>query len=92
MELWILFGSFTILLLIGMPVAFCLGVSSLLTVLYMDLPPIIVFQQITTPGVADPHRVGVAFDTLEWPTGPEADWYMAGMKGAWMLTYGGPTQ
>ena len=47
---------------------------------------IIVFQQITTPGVADPHRVGVAFGTLEWPTGPEADWYMAGMHGAWALT------
>jgi hypothetical protein len=53
---------------------------------------IIVFQQITTLGVADPHRVGVAFDTLEWPAGIEADWYMAGTNGAWALTYGGPTQ
>jgi tripartite ATP-independent transporter DctM subunit len=48
MEIWILFASFTILLLIGMPVAFCLGISSLLTVLYMDLPPIVVFQQINS--------------------------------------------
>ena len=54
-------------------------------------PFIIVFQQITTPGVADPHRVGVAFGTLEWPKGPEADWYMAGMHGSWALTYAGPT-
>ena len=55
-------------------------------------PFIIVFQQITTPGVAEPHRVGVAFDTLDWPAGPEAYWYMAGMNGAWALTYGGSTQ
>jgi tripartite ATP-independent transporter DctM subunit len=48
MELWILFGSFTVLLLIGMPVAFCLGIASLATVLYMDLPPIVVFQQINS--------------------------------------------
>jgi tripartite ATP-independent transporter DctM subunit len=48
MELWILFGSFTVLLLIGMPVAFCLGVSSLLTVLWMGIPPVIVFQQINS--------------------------------------------
>ncbi len=54
-------------------------------------PFVIVFQQITTPRVAEPHRVGVAFDTLVWPTGPEADWYMAGMHGAWALTYAGPT-
>jgi hypothetical protein len=55
-------------------------------------PFIIVFQEITTPGVAEPHRMGVAFDALVWPTGPEAYWYMAGMNGAWALTYGGPTQ
>ena len=35
MELWVLFGVFTLLLLIGTPVAFCLGVASLATVLYM---------------------------------------------------------
>jgi tripartite ATP-independent transporter DctM subunit len=48
MELAILFGSFTLLLLMGMPIAFCLGVSSLLTVLYMDLPPVVVFQQMNS--------------------------------------------
>ncbi|MGR3494016.1 TRAP transporter large permease [Citreimonas sp.] len=48
MELWILFGSFTVLLLIGTPVAFCLGVSSFATVLYMGLPPIVVFQRLNS--------------------------------------------
>ncbi len=46
MELLILFGTFTLLLLIGTPVAFCLGTASLATVLYMDIPPVIVFQRL----------------------------------------------
>ncbi|MBE3638204.1 TRAP transporter large permease [Mangrovicoccus algicola] len=48
MELWILFGSFAFLLLIGTPVAFCLGVSSFFTVLYMGLPPVVVFQRLNS--------------------------------------------
>ncbi|OZA91426.1 MAG: C4-dicarboxylate ABC transporter permease, partial [Azorhizobium sp. 39-67-5] len=48
MAITILFGAFTLLLLIGMPVAFCLGLASLATVLYMGLPPIVVFQQINS--------------------------------------------
>lgn len=48
MELWVLFGSFAVLLLIGMPVAFCLGISSLATVLYLGLPPMIVFQRLNS--------------------------------------------
>ena len=48
MELWILFGSFAVLLLIGTPVAFCLGISSLLTVLYLGMPPVIVFQRLNS--------------------------------------------
>lgn len=48
MELWLLFGSFTVLLLIGTPVAYCLGAASLLTVLYMELPPIVVFQRMNS--------------------------------------------
>lgn len=48
MELWILFGTFTVLMFIGTPIAFCLGLSALATALYMDLPPLIVFQQINT--------------------------------------------
>ncbi|MBA4205217.1 MAG: C4-dicarboxylate ABC transporter permease, partial [Polymorphum sp.] len=48
MELWILFGSFAVLLLIGTPVAFCLGISSLMTVLYLGMPPVIVFQRLNS--------------------------------------------
>jgi tripartite ATP-independent transporter DctM subunit len=47
-ELWILFGVFSLLLLIGTPVAFCLGIASLATVLWMGLPPVVVFQQINS--------------------------------------------
>ncbi|MFN3613496.1 MAG: TRAP transporter large permease [Rubrimonas sp.] len=48
MELYVLFGTFTGLLLIGTPVAFCLGVASLATVLYLGIPPLIVFQQLNS--------------------------------------------
>ncbi|MCJ7996470.1 TRAP transporter large permease [Rhizobium cremeum] len=44
----ILFGSFTVLMMIGMPIAFCLGISSLATALYLGLPPIVVFQQMNS--------------------------------------------
>ena len=48
MDITILFGSFTLLLLMGVPVAFCLGISSLATVVYMGIPPVVVFQQMST--------------------------------------------
>lgn len=48
MELWVLFGTFTVLMFLGTPIAFCLGLSSLATVLYMGMPPLIVFQQINS--------------------------------------------
>ncbi|MEM5494890.1 TRAP transporter large permease [Hoeflea sp. AS16] len=48
MELWVLFGSFVVLLLIGTPVAFCLGVSSFATIAYMGLPPVVVFQRMNS--------------------------------------------
>lgn len=48
METFILFATFTVLLLIGTPVAFCLGASALATVLYMGLPPMIVFQRLNS--------------------------------------------
>ena len=48
MELTLLLGSFTLLLLIGLPVAFCLGAAAFATVLYMDLPPVVVFQQLAS--------------------------------------------
>jgi tripartite ATP-independent transporter DctM subunit len=47
-ELWVLFGTFTLLLLMGTPIAFCLGLSSLATVLYMGIPPVVVFQQMNS--------------------------------------------
>lgn len=48
MAITVLFGVFSVLLLIGTPVAFCLGLASLATVIYMGLPPIVVFQQINS--------------------------------------------
>ncbi|TWF54452.1 TRAP transporter large permease [Neorhizobium alkalisoli] len=44
----ILFGSFTFLMIIGMPIAFCLGIASFATILYMGLPPIVIFQQMNS--------------------------------------------
>lgn len=46
MEITVLLGSFALLLLIGTPVAFALGASAFVTVLYMDLPAVVVFQQL----------------------------------------------
>lgn len=48
MEVLILFGVFTLLMLIGTPIAFCLGVASFATVLYMGLPPLVVFQRLNS--------------------------------------------
>jgi tripartite ATP-independent transporter DctM subunit len=48
MELWILFGVFTVLMFIGMPIAFCLGIASFATILYMGLPPLVIFQQMNS--------------------------------------------
>ncbi|WP_159993761.1 TRAP transporter large permease [Roseomonas sp. 18066] len=48
MEITLLMGSFVLLLLIGTPVAFALGIAAFVTVLYMDLPAIVVFQQISS--------------------------------------------
>ncbi|RUT30063.1 TRAP transporter large permease [Arsenicitalea aurantiaca] len=46
MELVVLFSTFVFLLLIGTPVAFCLGVASFATVLYIGLPPLVIFQRL----------------------------------------------
>lgn len=48
MELTILFATFAGLLLIGTPVAWCLGASAFATILYMGLPPVVVFQRINS--------------------------------------------
>ncbi|GAA3874196.1 TRAP transporter large permease [Celeribacter arenosi] len=47
-ELAVLFGTFSFLLLIGTPVAFCLGVSSFATIAYIGLPPVVVFQRLNS--------------------------------------------
>jgi len=46
LTLIVLFGTFIVLLLLGVPIAFTLGLSSLVTVMYMDLPPLVVFQRM----------------------------------------------
>lgn len=48
MALWILFGVFAVLMCIGMPIAFCLGIASFATILYMGLPPLVIFQQMNS--------------------------------------------
>jgi tripartite ATP-independent transporter DctM subunit len=48
MELTILFGVFAVLLLIGTPIAFCLGIASVATITYMDLPAAVIFQQMNS--------------------------------------------
>lgn len=44
----VLFGTLVILMLIGTPIAFCLGVASFATILYLGLPPLVVFQQLNS--------------------------------------------
>ena len=48
MELIVLFGTFTVLLFLGVPIAVTLGAASMACVLYMDLPPMIVFQRMAS--------------------------------------------
>ncbi|MFT4180186.1 MAG: TRAP transporter large permease [Thermomonas sp.] len=47
MAMAILLGSFVALLLLGVPVAFALAVSALATLLYLDLPAIVLVQQVS---------------------------------------------
>jgi tripartite ATP-independent transporter DctM subunit len=44
----ILFGVFTVLMLIGTPIAFCLGAASFATIVFMGLPPLVIFQQMNS--------------------------------------------
>lgn len=46
MTLIILLTAFVILLAIGMPIAFCLALSSLAAILYLDLSPLVVLQRM----------------------------------------------
>lgn len=44
----VLFGTLIILMLIGTPIAFCLGIASFMAILYLGLPPLVVFQQMNS--------------------------------------------
>ncbi len=46
MEFVILFGLFAVLLVLGVPVAFSLLAATVATVIYLAVPPIVVFQQM----------------------------------------------
>ena len=48
MEYWILFGVFTLLMVIGTPIAYCLGIASFATIIYLGRPAIVVFQQLNS--------------------------------------------
>jgi len=47
MAIAILFGVFALLLAVGVPVAFSLALAALATLLYIDLSPLVLVQQIT---------------------------------------------
>ncbi|PNR94107.1 membrane protein [Petrotoga sp. HWH.PT.55.6.1] len=44
----VLIGSFFLLMFLNVPIAFSLGISSVITVWYLDLPTIIIFQKMLT--------------------------------------------
>ncbi|MDP3404260.1 MAG: TRAP transporter large permease [Brevundimonas sp.] len=46
MELTLLLGLLALLLIIGVPVAFALGLASLATFIFMDIAPVVAFQRI----------------------------------------------
>ena len=46
MDLLILFGALIILLMIGVPVAFSLGLASLAAMVYLDIPLVVAFQRM----------------------------------------------
>ncbi|NGP18336.1 TRAP transporter large permease [Devosia aurantiaca] len=48
MEYWILFGVFTVLMMVGTPIAFCLGIASFATIVYLGRPAMVVFQQLNS--------------------------------------------
>ncbi len=48
MEYWLLFGVFGLLMIVGTPIAFSLGIASFATIVYLGRPPIVVFQQLNS--------------------------------------------
>lgn len=47
MDALILIGSFIAMIIAGVPIAFALGLSSLMTVMYLDIPLIVVLQKMS---------------------------------------------
>ncbi len=45
--IYVLLGSFLALIVIGVPIAYSLGISSIITMVYLELPIIVVFQKIS---------------------------------------------
>ena len=70
MALCVLFGTFVLLLIIGTPIAFCLGVASFATIIVLGLPPVVVFQRLNS-GVSVFSLMAIPFFLLagEWFTG-----------------------
>ncbi len=48
MEYWVLFGVFGLLMVVGTPIAFSLGIASFATIVYLGRPPVVVFQQLNS--------------------------------------------
>ena len=48
MEYWVLFGVFGFLMVVGTPIAFCLGIASFATIVYIGRPPVVVVQQLNS--------------------------------------------
>lgn len=46
MEMVVLFGAFLALLIMGVPVAFCLGLSAIATLMVLDIPILVAFQRM----------------------------------------------
>src|SRR4030042_1224822 len=53
-ETMLLLGVFFVLLIIGVPISFCLGISALLTALYTGIGPYMIAQRIASSIQADP--------------------------------------
>jgi tripartite ATP-independent transporter DctM subunit len=58
MAILLLFGVFAVLLAIGVPVAFALSAASLATLIYLDLPSVVLVQQ-TAAGATVPSLVAI---------------------------------
>lgn len=56
----IMLGSFVLLILLRLPIAFCLGISSILTAIYMGIPIITMFQRMVG-GVQNFSLVAIPF-------------------------------